>query len=129
MAVAKVGQGLSYRMVALELLCSVSTVADSVRRSKQTGRHGLLDRRAGNDRCKVGEPYEAQLKQVLEGTPQDMGWLRTTESRLVVWWKRRESKPPRGACGKSASIWLHAAAQGPHGAGQGPCEFQTLVSD
>ncbi|MBM7115723.1 IS630 family transposase [Archangium primigenium] len=84
MAVAKVGQGLSYRAVARELLCSVSTVADAVRRYKQTGRHGLLDRRAGNGRRKVGEPYEAQLKHVLEGTPQDMGWLRTTWTRELL---------------------------------------------
>lgn len=84
LAVAKVGKGLSCRAAARELLCAVSTVVTAVRRFKEGGRRALRDRRTGNGRRKVEDSFQQQLCTVLEGTPQDCGWRRTTWTRELL---------------------------------------------
>jgi transposase len=84
LAVAKVGKGLSCRAAARELLCAVSTVVCAVQRFVEGGWRALGDRRAGNGRRKVGDVFQQQLCTVLEGTPQDCGWRRTTWTRELL---------------------------------------------
>ncbi|WP_439099281.1 IS630 family transposase [Corallococcus exercitus] len=84
LAVAKVASGQSRAQAARELLCAPSTVVSAVQRYQESGRDGLLDKRAQNGRRKVDEYFRQTLRRVLEGTPQQSGWRRTTWTRELL---------------------------------------------
>ncbi|RKH96305.1 IS630 family transposase [Corallococcus sp. AB038B] len=84
MAVAKVASGQSRAQAARQLLCATSTVVSAVQRFQKSGREGLSDGRAQNGRRKVDERFRRTLCRVLEGTPQQSGWRRTTWTRELL---------------------------------------------
>ncbi|WP_368670608.1 IS630 family transposase [Myxococcus sp. AM011] len=81
---AKVASGQSRGQAARELLCATSTVISAVRRYQEHGREGLVDRRAFNGPTKVDARFRETLCRVLEGTPQQSGWRRTTWTRELL---------------------------------------------
>jgi transposase len=84
LAVAKVAAGQSRAQAARELLCATSTVVTAVLRYQERGREGLRDGRAFNGQRKVDERFRETLRRVLEGTPQQSGWRRTTWTRELL---------------------------------------------
>ncbi|RKH71414.1 IS630 family transposase, partial [Corallococcus sp. AB032C] len=84
MAVAKVASGQSRAQASRELLCATSTVVAAVQRYLESGREGLVDRRARNGQRKVDERFRATLCRVLKGTPRQSGWRRTTWTRVLL---------------------------------------------
>ncbi|WP_233601656.1 IS630 family transposase [Corallococcus sp. AB038B] len=84
LAVAKVASGQSRAQAARQLLCATSTVVSAVQRFQKSGREGLSDGRAQNGRRKVDERFRRTLCRVLEGTPQQSGWRRTTWTRELL---------------------------------------------
>nr|WP_254360631.1 helix-turn-helix domain-containing protein [Corallococcus exiguus] len=66
------------------MLCATSTVVAAVQRYLESGREGLVDRRARNRQRKVDERFRATLCRVLKGTPQQSGWRRTTWTRELL---------------------------------------------
>ncbi|WP_375742248.1 IS630 family transposase [Corallococcus interemptor] len=76
--------GQSRAQAARQLLCATSTVVAAVQRFQKSGREGLLDGRAQNGQRKVDERFRQTLCRVLEGTPQQSGWRRTTWTRELL---------------------------------------------
>ncbi|WP_244224370.1 IS630 family transposase [Corallococcus sicarius] len=81
---AKVAAGQSRAQAARELLCATSTVVSAVLRYRERGRAGLRDGRAFNGPRKVDARFRKNLCRVLEGTPQQSGWRRTTWTRELL---------------------------------------------
>lgn len=61
-----------------------STVYGVAKRFREHGEAGLVDRREGNGERKLDEAYLSQLYELVEGSPQDHGWRRTTWTREIL---------------------------------------------
>lgn len=79
-----VGKGRSRPQVADAVGCSVSWVNRVVARFDRHGISGLMDRREDNGQEKLDEHYLAQLYDVVDGSPQDYGYVRPTWTRELL---------------------------------------------
>ncbi len=95
--IARLSRGLSCNQVAIGLGCAVSTVVQARRRYLEFGRPGLFDRRAGNGETKVTSAFREELRKVLQRTPQDFGWARTTWTRELLALEMERHQFPRVA--------------------------------
>lgn len=77
-------QGRGCNEVASVLGCARSTASRVARRYETMGEAGLLDGRKEPKAEKVTEDAAAALCDLLEGTPQDFGWRRTTWTRELL---------------------------------------------
>ncbi len=95
--IARLSKGVSCNQVALGLGCAVSTVVQARRRYLEFGRLGLFDRRAGNGETKVTSAFREELRKVLQRTPQDFGWARTSWTRELLALEMERHQFPRVA--------------------------------
>jgi transposase len=82
--VAHLAVGRSSPQVAIELHVARSSVVRTAHRFASDGLEGLLDRRRGNGRRKVTDPFRRRVAEVLRRTPQDFGWMRPTWTRELI---------------------------------------------
>lgn len=78
MIVLQRSRGWSYREIAQAVRVAKGTVGEVLKRWKQLGTVGLIDRREDNGEVKADEDFLAALWEVLQGTAQDYGWPRPT---------------------------------------------------
>ncbi len=78
MIVLQRSRGWSYRRIAEVTGVALGTVPRVLRRWKESGLLGLIDRREDNGSIKADDRFLGALWQVLEGTPADYGWSRPT---------------------------------------------------
>ena len=84
LAVAGWAQGKACRPVAQSLGVSPPTVSRAVRRYREHGEAGLVDRRCENGGRKLDEDVLAALGGVLVGRASDHGWPRPTWTRELL---------------------------------------------
>jgi transposase len=87
--VLKVASGASRRRAAQEVGCVPSTAWQIVTRYLREGEASLVDGRCDNGSLKIDPDVRGWIEQVLQGSPQDHGYRRTTWTleilALVVW--------------------------------------------
>jgi transposase len=76
------GQKIS--VIAETVGCSIKTVRRVVNRFVEQGITGLHDRREDNGDLKLDESYLGRLKEIVDLTPKDFGYLRTTWTRELL---------------------------------------------
>jgi transposase len=82
--IAELGAGHSRNQVARKLAVAVSTVVTTPQRYVLTGLVGIVDQRVNNGRRKVESSFLKELREVLQSTPQDNGWTRSTWTRELL---------------------------------------------
>ena len=82
--VASYAHGRTCTKSALLLCCAISSVAVAVQRFIAEGPDGLLDKRWCNGNPKIDARFLAELRGVLDRTPQDFGWERPTWTRELL---------------------------------------------
>jgi len=93
--VASFARGYTCTKSAFVLCCAISSVAVAVQRFLREGPDGLLDKRACNGSPKVDSRFLAELRVVLDRTPQDFGWERPTWTRELLALEMAERGFPR----------------------------------
>lgn len=76
--ILKYDEGKGSTIIARELHCAGSTARRVAHRYLALGEAGLVDGRCDNGPAKVTEECHDTLVELLEGSPQDYGWARTT---------------------------------------------------
>jgi len=76
--ILKYDEGKRSPTISMELHCSHSTPHRVARRFLELGEAGLVDGRCDNGTVKADERCYAVLAKLLEGSPRDYGWARTT---------------------------------------------------
>lgn len=71
-------------LIAESVGCSIKTVRRVVDRFLEHSIAGLYDRREDNGDRKLDEPYLTQLKEIVDQSPRDFGYLRPTWTRELL---------------------------------------------
>lgn len=82
--VAHAAGGRSAQEIAELLGCARSQVYRVVERFLEGGRAALLDRRRGNGRRLADASFDAAVRELLDGSPQDFGYSRPTWTRELL---------------------------------------------
>lgn len=82
--VVSLADGRSPTDTARALIVSRSTIYRVAARYRQQGETGLVDRREDNGDVKCDEAYLATLYEVVEGQPEDHGWMRSTWTQELL---------------------------------------------
>jgi len=82
--VSKVTAGERVARVSEELACARSFVYRTVKHYCDEGRDGLLDARQWNGQSKVDDAFCAGVHELLQGTPRDHGYIRSTWTRELL---------------------------------------------
>lgn len=78
------GQGRPRKGIAEGVGCSVSWVDRVLRRFREQGLAGLVDRREDNGQIKLDEAFLATLYGLVDGSPQDYGYRRPTWTQELL---------------------------------------------
>ncbi|MBN4049520.1 IS630 family transposase [bacterium AH-315-N03] len=84
LVVAAVAGGRSVAEVSMEFACARSFVYRTLDRYAEDGRDGLWDGRAWNGRPKVDDAFHAGVRELLQGTPREHGYIRSTWTRELL---------------------------------------------
>ena len=82
--ILKYDEGKGCTTIARELCCANTTPPRVAHRFLQWGEVGLVDGRCENGTVKADERCYAVLVKLLQGTPRDWGWARTTWTRELL---------------------------------------------
>jgi transposase len=97
--IARLGKGERSPEVADGLEIARSTVVRTAVSFETAGIDGLFDQRRRNGTPKVDAPFRARVAELLRGTPEAFGWLRSTWTReLLCLQMRREGWPRIAVC-------------------------------
>ena len=77
-------QGAGPTAVARRLGCGRSTVYRVLKRFREEGEAGLVDRREDNGEVKVDDAYVARLRHLVGRSPPEFGWRRPTWTRELL---------------------------------------------
>jgi transposase len=99
LVVRSIAAGHSAAQVSAWLSVVRSHVYRVVERFADDGRDGLLDRRSSNGPRVVDDAFRQEVRELLEGTPREHGFLRSTWTReLLVIVMERRGRPRVSPC-------------------------------
>jgi transposase len=97
--IAHLAAGRKSPEVAGDLHVARSHVVRTAHRFASGGLEGLFDRRRGNGRRKVSDPFRKRVAEILRRTPEDFGWLRPTWTRELLCLQMKRERWP------AVSVW------------------------